>query len=144
MGMRQYPLDPNHEVLGKILNGDEAFDFVSDTINQGFSIMAYEAAQGKNYMNLYSFDAAWEVEGKVFKVLVVNRQAVNPIFFESVFDESKHDIMMSYAYNGSKTKYTMFSPYKGTDVGKLAKLMGGGGHRNAAGFEIEGEESLFG
>ena len=141
MGMRQYPLDPEHPALSKVLEGDK--DFISDTIKQGLGIMRYEASQGKNYMVLYAFDAVLESEGKEYKVLAVNRQAVNSIFFESRFDEAKHDIMISYASDGKKTKYTMFSPYKGVDVGKIAKALGGGGHRNASGFEIKGNNCIL-
>lgn len=48
-----------------------------------------------------------------------------------------------YAASDGKTRVSLRSTKDGIDVAEIAKLFGGGGHRNAAGFEID-EEALLG
>jgi phosphoesterase RecJ-like protein len=52
--------------------------------------------------------------------------------------ETKYALLLT-EYEPGKIKGSLRSePHKGVDVGVMAKKMGGGGHRLAAGFEVEG------
>ena len=51
------------------------------------------------------------------------------------FPES--NFALGFYFNGSKWKYSLRSEDRRIDVGALAKTFGGGGHRNASGFELD-------
>lgn len=82
----------------------------------------------------------------------INQGGVNSQAFDSV--SFAHDAAMLFAYNGKLNKWT-FSLYgvcydgekRGktkADLSQIAKLMGGGGHAQACGFEVGSLEKVFG
>lgn len=63
--------------------------------------------------------------------------------FKSVYDESKHDVMMPFSFNGKFWTVSLYTTKGNIDCSELAKKMGGGGHKKAAGFQIGNINSLF-
>jgi|SRR6476660_5459534 len=114
---------------------NDAFE-IEDLIQLGKTILSYQDEQ-----NTIAAKGAFEFSWKGYRVIALNGGGFNSNAFKSVYDPEKHDLMMPFKYNG---KFWTFSLYteKDIDCSELAKSMGGGGHKKAAGFQIESVISL--
>jgi hypothetical protein len=86
------------------------------------------------------------LDGK-YKCIALNRALVSSLTFESVWDSDKYDIMLSFYFNGTDWKFSMYTDKKGIDVSELCASFGGGGHKQASGFTWFGKtlpERIFG
>ncbi len=107
----------------------EVFE-LNEIINIGNIILVYQSEQdAKSCENAFEFD--W----KGYRIIAKNGGSFNSNAFKAVYNPEKHDIMMPFKFTG---KYWVFSLYteKDIDCSALAKSMGGGGHKKAAGFQI--------
>ncbi len=65
--------------------------------------------------------------------------------FESVWDPEKHDLMVAYSQMADgRWGLGLYSPKAEVDVSAIAEAHGGGGHRDAAGFGVDGLDEVFG
>lgn len=63
----------------------------------------------------------------------------NSLVFESVYDPAKYKLMILFRYDGSHWKVSLYSDQADVDCSVIAGFYpGGGGHKGAAGFRIEG------
>jgi len=53
------------------------------------------------------------------------------------YDQGDYDIMMPFIYDGSRWTVSIYTKKAEMDVSALAKKYGGGGHRQAAGFQCK-------
>lgn len=106
-------------------------ELIPNIITRGDIILAYQRQQ-----NSVAMRGAFEVEFAGYQVIACNGGGFNSEAFASVWDENKYDLMMPFRYNG---KHWVFSLYttKDIDCSELAKSMGGGGHKKAAGFQMD-------
>lgn len=106
-------------------------DFVRDVIKEGAAILKYQANIDQSAMKS-SFVITWNG----YQCLCVNKSGMNSIAFKSIYDESIHDIIMPFFFNG---KFWTFSLYttKEINCSILAQSMGGGGHIRASGFQVD-------
>lgn len=113
---------------------------LTSIINNGKLILNYQKQQNIGLCRL-----AFEKQVFGLRAICLNTSGCNSQAFESVWDETKHDIMVSFYYNGKHDKYTvsLYSPKPEVDCSVLAKSMGGGGHKGAAGFQIDNFKDLF-
>lgn len=98
---------------------------------------------GKNvveYLNVENevFGQKYAYESKLFdyNVLVINTAHANTSFFESFFHKD-YDIYIGWIYTGKEYKVSMFTRKDSIDLSKIAKSLGGGGHKSAAGFSCD-------
>lgn len=105
---------------------------LQEIIDLGKVILEYQRSQdaiaAKN-----CFEFTW----KGFRILALNGGGFNSRAFISAYNPERHDIMMPFRFNG-KIGMWDFSLYseKEIDCSVLAKEMGGGGHKKAAGFQV--------
>lgn len=83
----------------------------------------------------------YEVEFEGLKFIAANRSHINSNFFNSVYDPSVHDGMIRFnklkdADQWSVSLYTAGD----VDLSVIAKKYGGGGHKQACGFQISTEQ----
>lgn len=97
-----------------------------EKILEGKCILKYQAEQDKILMRK-SFTAKI---GEFTAICCVG--AYGSLAFASVYDESKHDIMVGLSFDG-KTWGFSFRTSKDIDVSLIAKKFGGGGHKSASG-----------
>jgi uncharacterized protein len=95
---------------------------------EGAAILEYKKSQDEWAMNRYAFEAY--LDG--VKCICINSPSVSSDAFNSVYDKTKHDLMVQFSFNGGAWDYTLFS--EKVDVSIIAKKFGGGGHQGAAGF----------
>ena len=49
-----------------------------------------------------------------------------------------YDILVAFIYDGEKTTVSLYTEKPDVDVSAIAKEFGGGGHKGAAGFVVDG------
>lgn len=137
-GMRGYcglDIDVASEVLNK---ADK--DFVDNMIKNGEAIIEYIFEKNRGEMNMFSFEA--DVFG--YKAICMNTTEFNSTTFESMYDPRKHDLMMPFCWNGRFFRCSFYTTKNKVDCSTLAAKVspGGGGHRQAAGFQLSVEDMM--
>jgi len=132
-GMRQIEdtLPDNQEMWQKLFRGET--DYL-DIVTQGKLILAYEKSQNAKFCNAYAFETS--LNG--FTAICVNRGFINSKVFDSVFDPAIHALMITFVRMKLPARTWRVSVYAETDdidCSAIAKVYGGGGHKNAAGFQ---------
>lgn len=123
-GLRSYPLD--FDVWDKF---DLSAESVAKLINDGTAILRSEKTIIDNHVR-----HAREVELDGHKILAVNAT----VLFSDIAGELAKGRPFGAAYfdrGDGKRQWSLRSTDDGVDVSEIAKTHGGGGHRNAAGFE---------
>lgn len=103
---------------------------IADT---GKKILKYQAQQDKALMKK-SFTA--HILGFTAICCV---GAYGSIAFESVYDESAHDLMIGLSFDGKEWGFSLRTTKDDVDVSFIAKKFGGGGHKKASGFRHSGD-----
>ena len=114
-------------------------DTVDSMLEIGESIMEYERKMDESKTNSYAF----EREAYGLRALCINTNFMSSETMIAKFDSSKHDIMIGFAYNGNNWGISLRSIEGGADVSQIARERGGGGHKGAAGFQVDNFEDIF-
>lgn len=114
-------------------------DIVDSMLEIGKSIMLYERKMDESKTNSYAF----EREAYGLRALCINTNFMSSETMITKFDSSKHDIMIGFAYNGNNWGISLRSIEGGVDVSQIATVRGGGGHKGAAGFQVDNFEDIF-
>lgn len=136
-GIRQFSdtFPANQEMWKNLFCGNQAD--IETLVENGKLILAYEDAQNAKSCETLAFET--ELNG--LKAICANKGApTNSQFFKSVYDSAKHEIMLLfYRLKPPVSKWTVsiYSTHKHIDCGAIAKQYGGGGHKQAAGFQCE-------
>lgn len=137
-GMRLICNSP--ETFPDYLFDSRVFD-IETIISKGDVILKYHAQIDV----LLCRKAAFEHNIGGIRCICVNKGGASSTTFASVYDESKHDVMMPFFFNGTKWIFSLYSTKPEIDCSIIAKVRGGGGHKGAAGFEADDLNSvLFG
>lgn len=112
--------------------------FINNTIEIGHTIVAYQTKQ-----NELACKGAFEISFLGYKAICVNGGGFNSQAFDSVYNPDKHDLMMPFKFNGKSWTFSLYTTKADVDCSALAKSMGGGGHRQAAGFQVTGLPSFL-
>jgi hypothetical protein len=112
---------------------------LSPIYERGMTIADYQRAQDAKYCSAYACPAVLPpaVEGgRELRVIAVNRGMTSSQLFASVWDPTKYDAMCAFALkpNGIWT-VSLYTDRDDVDCGAYCKARGGGGHRQAAGFQ---------
>lgn len=108
-------------------------------IKIGKSIMNYQNTMNESSAVKNSFE---KTAYGGFKCLCINYYPFNSNVLLSKWDTSKYDLSMGFSYNGNKWSVSLRS-VGDFDVSKIAKERGGGGHKNAAGFEVDSFDKIW-
>lgn len=112
---------------------------VRDIISQGVIILKYQAQVNQMQCKKASF----ETEFNGLRAICLNGSSFNSDVFKSVYDEDKHDIMMPFQFDGTKWVISLYTTKDDVDCSVIAKANGGGGHKKAAGFQVEDISEVF-
>ena len=109
-------------------------------IEKGKTILQYQAQ-----VNEVNCRNSFEIKFEGLRAICLNGAGFNSDVFKSVYDESKHDMMMPFKFDG-KTKQWIISMYgtKDIDLSLIAKKYKGGGHKSACGFQVDDIKQLEG
>lgn len=130
-GMRQfkdtYPL--NQDLWQSLFDVEE----VHRITEVGGIIIEYQDSENGKYCRARSFDV--EIDG--LKCIALNKGLTNSKVFDSVWDPEKYDAMMTFCLMSPDKGWTisLYTDKPSVDVSIIAKNRGGGGHKQAAGFQ---------
>lgn len=102
--------------------------------NIGEILLNSQKIKNKNLVEKFSFET---IAFNNLRALVINTNNFSSEIFEGYFDSNKHDIMIGFSHTG-KVWWISLRSVGDLDVSEIAKQRGGGGHKNAAGFSIDG------
>lgn len=103
-----------------------------DIIEEGWLLIEWEKNQ-----NARRAANSFETEFEGLRAIVCNGGGGSPLF-DSVYNEDRHDIMVSFIYTKNKIwTYGLYSTKSDVHCGEIAKRRGGGGHKGAAGFQSD-------
>lgn len=106
--------------------------------SNGRAILDYVWYKNKGEMELYAFDAT--VLGK--RAICMNTTEFNSRTFDTMWDEDEYDVMMPFCWNGEKARFGLYTTKDEVDCSEMAKSLGGGGHRKAAGFHLSADNFI--
>lgn len=109
-------------------------------IEEGKVIKRYEKKMDETKTKTYAHE---EIVYGGLKGLCMNTNLFSSETMVSLFDKTKHDIMVGYCYNGKEWSVSLRSLAGGVNVSKIAVERGGGGHICASGFEVKNFEDIF-
>lgn len=123
----------NYTLKSAIFENDNGF--IESLIDDGRFIKNYLVKEYKNYAKEHAF------EGELVKGLpgiFINRAFTGSPLFDSVYNPEKHKLMVVYTQrNDKRWHYSLYTTHDDVDCGAIAKSLGGGGHKKAAGFNIK-------
>lgn len=133
---------PDSAIWPYVLKHDGVFR--KRTASSGRMILKYQASQSAKYAKACAFDT--EING--LPAIAMNVGMANSQMFESVWDHEKYKVMMPFVWKDGQWTVSLYTTEgTGIDVSAIAKSFGGGGHKQAAGFQCKelpfkmGEES---
>jgi oligoribonuclease NrnB/cAMP/cGMP phosphodiesterase (DHH superfamily) len=112
---------------------------IETVLSDGNTILAYQREQNER-----SCRSAFEYEFDGLRAICLNIAGASSLTFESVYDEGKHDLMIPFAWNGKRWNFSLYTTKTDSiNCSVLAKKRGGGGHKGAAGFQVENLREIF-
>ena len=100
----------------------------------GKIILNYEQKQNE----IYCRSCAFEITFEGLKALAVNKRLTSSQLFDSIWDNKKYDMMITFGIKKNGFwDVSFYSDKKDIDVSKIADKYGGGGHKGAAGCQFK-------
>lgn len=133
-GLKMYKTDPkevkNLELWYDLLTDNDCK--INDIINEGNIILAYQKKIDREVMLRNAFER--DFEG--YKALCVVSTSRGSKLFDNALNKDSYDLFIVYEMRKDRLwNIHMYS--EKIDVGEIAKKYGGGGHKGAAGFQIQ-------
>lgn len=137
-GIQTYDLasDPLNPGWCWMLN--PGYDNIERVLEKGRVILSYIKKDNARKIKTLAFEH--EVDG--LKVIAANFGPSSSKIFDSVWDPEKYDAMMLFSWHKIHWTVSLYSDKKYIDVSVIAKNRGGGGHKGAAGFQIQSLEEI--
>lgn len=111
---------------------DEWKEFVNGTVEKGGAILDYLYNKNSGELDMFAFEAT--VLGR--KALCMNTTEFSSATFLNMWDEDEFEVMMPFCWNGSCARCSLYTTREDVDCSEMAKSLGGGGHKQAAGFQL--------
>lgn len=105
--------------------------FIQDIIQDGKTIIRYRNKLNEKLCEVQAF------ESKIlnYKCICINRALCGSTVFDSIDNIDDYDIMAAfYICKKGAWNVSLYTNKENVNVGKIAKMFGGGGHKGAAGF----------
>ena len=111
---------------------------VYNIIHEGKLILSYQKTQNER-----ACKSSFEIQFEGLRAICLNNGGANSQVFDSVYDESKHDVMIPFVFTGKHWTFSLYTTKDEVDCSVIAKSKGGGGHKKAAGFQLKDLPSEF-
>lgn len=106
--------------------------YMSSILRKGEAVYKYQSKENDKRLMLSSFMV--DLPNGVTALAVNGGNAM--MADNEFFLQSKCDVLLTFTYTLNRWVFSLFSRENGVDCSLIAKGYGGGGHRNAAGFEV--------
>ena len=129
-GMRLYNTipDDNMEFWESVF-----YELPQKILSDGHVVQKYIEQDNKKYCGACAFETTLDN----LKFIAINRMLTNSQMFDSVWDNTKYDAMLTFGWYKDKWTCSLYTDKEGVDVSIVAKNRGGGGHKQAAGFQCD-------
>jgi hypothetical protein len=129
--MRGIEAGPDNAILwDRLLNADDG-TLVADFVDRGRHIQEYQRVIDAETAREMAFET--ELAGR--RAIACNAGRGSPLF-DAVLDPKRHEIMISFRWIKGQWSVSLYSePGSSVDVAKICAAYGGGGHKNAGGFQ---------
>lgn len=131
MGMRTVCNSLDSFPMHMLEPGYEQRAIISNIVSAGVVVTKYQ----KHYAESICRSGAFETVFEGLNAICLNAGGLNSTALDSLYDESKHDVVILFFHQKTFWKVSIFTK-KDIDVSVIAKKYGGGGHKQAAGFEV--------
>lgn len=130
LGMKSLPdMSPIHEIWNDLLQADS--DTVINRLKRaGSTIHRYLAVQEKRIL-----DSVFEITFEGLRTIAANTPQTQNL--DLAYYPHKHDLMLSFIYRNGQWNVSLRCKKPEVDCASIAKKYGGGGHRQAAGFQTK-------
>lgn len=113
------------------------YDTVTDNpcykiIHDGKLILTYQKTQNER-----ACKSSFEIEFEGLRAICLNNGGANSQVFDSVYDETRHDVMIPFLFTGKHWTFSLYATKDAVDCSVIAKSKGGGSHKKAAGFQLK-------
>ena len=105
-------------------------DELANILNKGIIALQYRNNYYKSLIKGWSFSAMFEG----YKIIACNAGSVSSQLFDSIKED--YDLMMPFVFDGKQFTVSIYTK-KDIDCSELAKKYGGGGHKQASGFQCK-------
>jgi len=113
-------------------------DYIEERIKDGLVVMKYEEMSNTRLMELYSFEGTFPWNNNLYSAILINDINANSQTFKSHYNRNKHELMIKFGRLPSgQWTVGLYSDQTHIDCGEIAKKLGGGGHKGAAGFQTK-------
>jgi len=116
-------------------------DEIVEVVERGSLLLRYEEQQNAKFCKAYAFETVLIHDTDIWlNAICANRGFTNSKVFDSVYDPSRHDLMITFCRlkpPAHKWTVSLYSTKPDIDCGDIARTFGGGGHKGAAGFQCE-------
>ena len=134
-GMREHGYGWGNHIWEDLLsNASRSVSILDQIVHTGKIVYEFEQSQNARYARTACFDMEW----LGLKLCACNRVGGGSMIVDAVFDKEKHDAVLIFGWMKDHWKVSLYAHgSKNVDMhlGELCKKYGGGGHKNAAGFE---------
>jgi len=132
-GIRLFDTWPTNNTLWKTLLGLDYKNKLDQIIENGKLILQKQNQDNKAYAKSCSFET--ELDG--LKCIAINKGLTNSQLFKSVYNPKYHDAMLTFVWRKSQWTISLYTDHSNIDVSIICKSRGGGGHKQAAGFQCD-------
>jgi oligoribonuclease NrnB/cAMP/cGMP phosphodiesterase (DHH superfamily) len=142
--------DPDSPEWREMLDREEGEEmWVEDCVRDGYAVIKYLETDNAEKARTLCFEHLLPVnikevdgdgglvDGYWLKCIAANFGPTNSKFFDSVLDPEKHEAMLLYSWRKTHWVISLYSDREDVDVSEVAKAYGGGGHKGAAGFQVQ-------
>lgn len=114
-----------------IQNTPKDQEVLGGLIEKGKFVQKYEQRKQADLAS----QTAFEVDFQGYRAIAANVAFTNSKFFDAVWQDNRHDLMIAFMWTGSQWRISFYSPK--IDVSKIAEQFQGGGHQNASGCNLK-------
>lgn len=112
--------------------------FLINLLEEAVIYDSYQKLDNEDFCKKYGFEISVIINSnteKVYKAFVVNKGNCSSLVFGDRLKE--YDLCISFVSNGDSIVVSLYSDKDYMDCSKICKALGGGGHKGAAGFNID-------
>jgi len=128
-GLQTRPHSPDTRVWRNLLHDNRLLyaDLMREILRDGTVVLDFQHMFCEDYLRSYGYEAQF---GE-WTILALNLRNLGSQIFGSLIDD--YPFVASYAHDGNRFIVSLY--LASMDVSVIAQQFGGGGHRNASGFE---------
>lgn len=128
-GIRLYDTNPESNMWIQWLSGNTSLNPV---LGDGEISLRYRNNYYRGLVEAWSFNVYFEG----YRCIACNAGSVSSQLFDSVPEDS-YDIMMPFVFDGKQWTVSLYTKRNNIDCSEIAKKHGGGGHKQASGFQCK-------